>query len=351
MFRFLKVLFLLYLGNSMRKRLSRPTQKAGARNASHSRARRRYSLQSERLWEKGPVNTRFKIKYRSDWQNKNGDPVFYRKGDDPLLVAPVITPKLDGCFAAYPGGLNIDPVTGEIDINNSDTGISYEVEFTPCGQQSVAVTTVVIGGVGFQGGISSLSGDAPITSKPHYFSHDRSRDVPSLAEATGRYGYIPEKVRRTGNLLGLTINERTGEIDIRKTISSGALGFRPEGGFPVNGTSKEFRIYYQLDDAPNKEVDSFTAVRIHFFDTQDDIPDELLARMRQTRNTIFQKTPGILGQQAPALALLLGVPMAWGTDWPGEALAALMAALTSWLFLNAHETNNPLRPPEHVVTQ
>jgi hypothetical protein len=342
MYRFLQVLLLLFMGNRIINRFRSQPSTVGALNAAVAKSKDRYSMKSERLWEPGILNPNYRIRYRSEWTNKNGDPVFYRNGDEPWLVSPVIYPKVHGSYRANPGGLNIDENTGQIDVNNSDTGISYEVEFMPCGKRGVARTQVVMAGVSFPGGILSLSSDQPLIARPHYYGHNPELDVPSEIAPTGRYGYIPENVKPSANLRGLFIDERTGEIDLRKTIASGALGFRQDGTqLPVSGTTKEFRVYYQLDTSPNREVLNYTAVRVHFFDTEDDIPDELLARLRQTHNSIFQKML--------VLPLVLAMPYAWWTEAPWEALAALMAALSSLLFLNAHESNHPLRPPEQVI--
>jgi hypothetical protein len=344
MYRFLKVLFLLYMGNSIISRFRRQPQRAEALSTGEAQGRNRYSLKSDRLWEPGPRYRGYKIRYESKWRNKNGDPVYYRNGDEPWLISPKISPKVHGCYTSYPGGLSIDRATGQIDVNNSDTGIRYEVEFMPCGKNKVAWTAFVMGGVGFQGGVSSLASDQPLISRPHYYGHEPELEVPSEQAPPGRYGYIPDNVKQSANLRGLAIDERTGEIDLRKTILSGALGFREDGSrLPANGASKEFRIYYQLDNAPIKEVLTYTTVRVHFYDSEADVPDELLARIRQTHNSIFQK--------ALALPLMLGMPYAWWSEAPWEVLATLAAALSSLLLLNAHESDNPLRPPEHVVTQ
>lgn len=334
----------MYMGNRIFNRFRSQPSTAEGLNAAVGKTKNRYSLKSERLWEPGLVNRRYRIKYRSEWKNKNGDPVFYRNGDEPWLVSPRIYPKMHGSYRANPGGLNIDENTGQIDVNNSDTGICYDVEYMPCGKRGVARTRVVMGGVGFTGSISSLSSDQSLIARPHYYGHDPQLDVPAEKAPPGRYGYVPENVKPSANLRGLFIDERTGEIDLRKTIESGALGFRQDGTrLPANGASKEFRIYYQLETSPHKEVLNYTTVRVHFFDTEEDIPDELLARLRQTQNSIFQK--------ALALPLMLAMPYAWWSDAPWEALAALLAALSSLLFLNAHESNNPLRPPEQIIVK
>jgi hypothetical protein len=350
MYRFLKVLFLLYVGNSLGNRFRRLPVKQESLIMGRGKKRNRYSLNSDRLWEPAPLCKGYKIRYKSKWKNAEGDPVFYKKGNEPLLVAPLTRPQVHGCYSAYPGGLDIDKDTGEIDINNSNTGIRYVVEFTPCGQQCAARTTVIIGGVFWQGSLTSLSSNEPLISVPYYFGHEPNQEVPSRKAPASRYGYIPENVKPTANLKGLFINPDTGEIDLKATIKSGALGFRREEELPVNGSSKDFKVYYQLDIPQSREVLNYSTLRIHFFDHEEDIPEELLARIRQQNNSIF--TQGKVGREiltkALPLPLLLGIPLVGVSDSPWEALAALLATLTSFLFLNA-ASDQPLRPPEHVI--
>jgi hypothetical protein len=230
-----------------------------------------------------------------------------------------------------------------IDINNSDTGIRYKVEFIPCGYKQAASTVVVMKGIFFQGDIFPLSRTEPLTSRPWYYAGNPRDEVPTNNVPAGRFGYIPEDVKPTADLMGLQVDESTGEIDLRKTIESGALGFRRDGGLPENGASKEFRVYYDLSTNQNKAVNNYTTLRIHFYDTEADIPEDLLVRMKQQRNSIFEP--------AGALPLVMGLPFFWFRDAPWEGLAALAAAFSSLLFLNAAGSNSPLRPPEHVVTQ
>jgi hypothetical protein len=301
-----------------------------------------YSLESERLWEDPAPCKGYRIRYRSETVNKFKEPVFYTK-NDPYQVSPILRPKVHGCFSAKPGGLKINPATGEIDINNSDTGIRYKVDFMPCGKSCTAQTTVVIGGIGYEGGVFSLSSTAELTSRPYYYGSNKEEDVPTWNVPPGRFGYVPENVKRTADLQGLRINEQTGTIDLRDTIKSGGLGYRSgDQGLPENGTSKEFKVYYRLDTPDRESRLSHTTIRIHFFETEDLIPEELLARIKQQKGSIHW--------QGFTLPLMLGTPFTWCSDAPWDLLAVLAAGLTSLLLLNTQQSNNPLRPPEHCVT-
>lgn len=347
--RILKTMLALYVGKRLYNRLnpaSRPAGTAapasGAITSDHYKPGTRYGKDSDLLWERGKLDPRYKVRYQSDWVNRNGEPVFYRRGEEPWIVSPDLHSGRPGCFRSNPGGLQIDPVTGQVDINHSDTGIRYEVEFAPCGRKGVARTTLVMGGIGYEGTLSSLSGDQPLVARPHYFGHDPELEVPSYRVPAGRYGYIPDQVKPTADLKGLAIDEGTGEIDLRKTVLGGALGYREGGRLPENGASKDFRVYYQAEGSPGREALNYTSLRIHFYDTEADIPEDLLVRIRQQRNSIFQRGIG--------LPLVLGLPYAWTSDGPWDVLATLAATLTGLFLLNIRESNHPMRPPEHVVT-
>jgi hypothetical protein len=291
MYRFLKVMFLLYVGNSIINRFRRLPHMLNALTKQKGARAGRYSLKSKRLWEDAPPCTGYRIRYRSETVNKYNEPVFYTT-EEPYLVSPDLQPKGDGCFSANPRGLNIDAATGEIDVNNSHTGIRYKVDFMPCGKPCTAQTTVVIGGIGYEGGIFSLSSPDELTSKPYYYGSNREEEVPTWNVPPGRFGYIPEGVKPTADLLGLNINEETGAIDLRSTVKNGGLGYRGGNqGFPENGTSKEFKVYYRLNTKDRESRLGYTTLRIHFYDSEDLIPEELLARIRQQKNSIRWQGP------------------------------------------------------------
>ncbi|PSR56401.1 hypothetical protein AHMF7605_24325 [Adhaeribacter arboris] len=324
-----------------------------------SASKTRYGRDSDRLWEESPscpeYRIQYKIAYRSKYLNAYKEPVFYKKPEEPNRVLPKISSDGPGFFNAYPGGLNIDPRTGEIDVNDSDAGVRYTVEFSPCGRDCVARTHVVISGIGYEGGIFSLTESPPeaLIISPFYFGSTspeeevRSDKVPARPAPAGEFGIYPEPNQKpTADLLGLLLDPKTGTIDLRKTIESGALGFRqdpnnPNDRFPENGVSKDFTIFYRLFSGPGKEVLNKSKIRIHFYDTEADIPEELKVRIRQQNNSIYQ--------QGLPLLLSLGLTSLPDTSW--EVLIALLATFSSFFFLmaRAKDSNHPLIPPEICI--
>lgn len=322
---------------------------------------RRYSRKSDKLWEEGPQCSNTKVKfnfaYKSRYQNAYGEPVFYIKKEEPNRIFPVTSGRMPGFYNAYPGGLNIDPQTGEIDINDSNAGARYTVEFTPCGANCVVRTQVVISGIGFEGGVFSLSSPGDLNIRPFYFGSTSpeeefpSQEVPSRRTPSGEFGLNPEPNQKpTADLVGLALDRKSASIDLRETIKSGALGFRrnPDGTcdeFPVNGASKDFTIYYRLAKGPGQDVLHKTKVRVHFFDTEADMPEDLKVRIRQQNNSIFRRSL--------PLAMLPAMSWAFVSDSPWDLLPGLFATISSFLFLmsKARESNDPLTPPEVCVSR
>jgi hypothetical protein len=278
--------------------------------------RARYSKDSDRLWEEGPVcpnSGNYKVTYKSTHLNSYQEPVFYKNNKESNRVLPTVSTDVPGFFNAYPGGLNIDQYTGEIDINDSDAGMRYTVEFSPCGKDCVMQTIVVISGIGYRGGFFSLS-KKEIKISPFYLGSIVAGKISSENLPPGEFGkYLGPGKEPTADLLGLEINHKTGTINLQKTIDSGALGFRKNKNgsydkYPANGTSKDFRIYYQVHSGPGEGVLNSIKIRIHFYDTEKDMPDDLKARLRQQDNS--------LKRRSFPLPLLLGIPLAAFPDWP-----------------------------------
>jgi hypothetical protein len=354
-YRLLGAFFAVYIGKVFLGLFQKKPNNSSQTFFSKAEGQPRYSKHSKRLWEDSPRCRGLQsneFEYKGEFKNIKGEPVFYagRQGLTPVFPTfkkggGIVKPKIDGFFNAHPGGLNIDQYTGEIDVNESDTGIRYVVEYTPCGKKCVTAANVVIGGIGYEGRIVSLSKSRPddFNVKPHYFGSTAEQfdGVPSKEAPPGNY--LSREEKDQSPTPGLVVDFRTGAVNLEKTIRQGALGFSRTGDHPENGTCKKFSIYYSLDSGPSQGIINKTSLRIHFYNTEADIPEELLVRIRQQNNSIYRNSL--------SLPLLLGIAMTSITslqDVPWEGMAALLAALTSFLFLSAG--SDPCRPPEVVVT-
>jgi hypothetical protein len=358
-YQFLRIFFVVYLGKTLLRWFHKGPEINQRNGGTKAEGQPRYSKNSKRLWEDNP---RCKggmrgneFEYRGEFKNIKGEPVFYAGGNRLTRVLPtfknrggVVKPKINGFFNAHPGGLDLDQYTGEINIKESDTGIRYAVEYTPCGKNCVTSTNVVISGIGYEGRVVSLTKSGPdgpdgFILRPHYFGSrvEQFREVPSDRVPPGNFK-LPDQ-KPNPNLPDLEIDPRTGAVDLRATVQKGALGFSRNGDFPENGTCKKFKIHYKLDTGPGQGIENRTNLQIHFYNELTDVPEELLVRIRQQNNTIYRNSL--------SLPLLLGIVMTSITslqDLPWEGAAALLAALTSFLILSAG-SDNPCRPPEVVI--
>jgi|GEM_PF-5241582 len=58
----------------------------------------------------------------------------------PLSAAP-------GTFTSFPDGLKVDDNSGAIDVNSSETGLKFQVTFTPADGSKVKSTFIIISGI------------------------------------------------------------------------------------------------------------------------------------------------------------------------------------------------------------
>jgi hypothetical protein len=354
-YRLLGAFFAVYIGKVFLGLFQKKPNNSSQTFFSKAEGQPRYSKHSKRLWEDSPRCRGIQsneFEYRGEFKNIKGEPVFYVGRQGLTRIFPtfkrgggIVKPKIDGFFNAHPGGLDIDQYTGEIDVNESDTGIRYVVEYTPCGKRCVTSSNVVISGIGYEGGIVSLSQSGPeeYIVKPHYFGStaDQFCGVPSKQAPPGNY--ISREEKDQSPTPGLVVDFRTGAVNLKETISKGALGFSRNGDYPENGTCKKFSIYYSLDSGPSQGIVNKTSLRLHFYNSKADIPDELLVRISQQNNSIYRNSL--------SLPLLLGIGMTSISslqDIPWEGVAALLAALTSFLFATT-TSDNPCRPPEKII--
>jgi hypothetical protein len=221
------------------------------------------------------------------------DPVFYYReqlGD--YLEKPL--KNQTGTYGSYPKGLVIDRVTGAIDVNKSESGVTYRVWFKPAGSSAIQNSEVTIAGINFQSRVYNLaSGDSLAT--PLYnvlnnrpapsgtmarirgseFANDNDKAITALSRAS-------KQPTKPG---GLAIDEQTGTINLRQAVKNGLFGANP-----VNGTVKVFRLYYRLNDGSRKAL-NYIDVRLHYYSHASAVPASLLAQANYKTRATFRQAP------------------------------------------------------------
>lgn len=232
------------------------------------------------------------------------DTIFYlREQITDYIESPLIAQT--GTYGAFPGGLVIDSTTGAINVSQSETGLAYEVFFIPQGTTDSCKISIVISGIDYEDHIYEIN-TADTLAIPFYNAqkgllppcsddddddddeddddHDDDDDDgcefddgpdDDDGDGTGDEPLPGQEVIPQG----VDINKATGVINVKNTFANGVFGPNP-----VNGTEKDFRINYRLNDASNHTLNGID-VRFFYFETRGDIPASLLDEINE-RNSL-----------------------------------------------------------------
>jgi hypothetical protein len=199
-----------------------------------------------------------------------GDSVFYvKEGEDDNIILPHGT--LKGRFSGFPEGIELNELTGEINVDKSETGLRYRITFIPDSSPQDTATTVVL-----LSGISYLD-------KIYYMDQQQNTAHPVYDGRTENAlpGTSGESVFDEGggcNTEGVAVNVGDGSIDLAKTISNGVFGDQPK-----NGAQKEVELRYRISDKSNKALNKLK-VKLYYFETANDITQDLVLEMNERRN-------------------------------------------------------------------
>jgi hypothetical protein len=81
----------------------------------------------------------------------------------------------------------------------------------------------------------------------------------------------------------VAIDTSNGIVNLRQTVLNGTFG-----QVPVNGTARNFRIYYRLSDASNKAL-NFIDVKLHYYERVSDVPANLLEEVETKNGAVLRK--------------------------------------------------------------
>lgn len=205
------------------------------------------------------------------------DSIFFQSpAKSNYIVKPV--KSLAGAYGAFPAGLKINSVNGNINISTSETGLQYLVWFIPQGSADTCFRYITLSGIDYDDSIYVLSASPKSLGKPIYNANT------SLAiDCSGGCEFDDGPDDDNGNGIadeplpgqevipqGIAINKKTGVIDFKKSIENGALGKNP-----VSGANKEFVLNYRIGDKSSKALNR-VGFHLFYYKTQAEIPAKLL---------------------------------------------------------------------------
>ena len=238
-----------------------------------------------------------------------GDTIFYLKNQHvDYSILPFSKPNTPGYFKANPLGLVLDSITGRINVTQSETGLRYKVYYLSPTDERIDSVKLVISGIDYADGIYELR-STPVaydTAFPIYnarpklplpcpsdddddddddggddddqdcvfdetdLNNDGNDDVP---------GVIQDK---------LLIDIKQGTIDLEASFHAGVFG----SSDPANGVTKDFTLYYRLNDSSNRALNKII-VRLYHFKKRSDIPHWLLNELNNKNNLAAEINSGV----------------------------------------------------------
>ncbi len=192
-----------------------------------------------------------------------GDTIFYLQplGSPKNIVSPKPLNK-QGTFYAFPEGIELDSITGKINLEESEMGLRYKIMFVPKGTSDTIKVKIVLSGINFYDKIYRLSQGDSIAHSIYNAS--------GVPFTPGQFGAGNSTVFDVGggcNSQGCAVSITNGKINLAKSIRDGAL---PK----INDFQKEFPYFYQMDDASGKTLNKLK-VKLYFYNTVADIPQYL----------------------------------------------------------------------------
>lgn len=188
------------------------------------------------------------------YQLSYGDSILYlRPSSGDYIVSPL--KHREGVYSGFPEGIEIDGVTGAINVSNSETGLRYRItHISPKGDTTK--TTVVLSGITFTDHFYILSaGDS--VANPVYNAHP-NRVLP-----------LAGSVFDEGNLAnggGCSVKTDNGKINLAESIRRGVFGHTPD-----NDDKKEIEIKYRINDGSGKSLNKLK-VLLYWYNTMADVP-------------------------------------------------------------------------------
>ena len=186
-----------------------------------------------------------------------------------------------GTFRSLPEGLAIDPNTGEIDINASETGLKYKIILENEALQTVCSYTLTIGGINYVDRLFVL--DQGETQVIPMYNSSSSGLVACDAGDPDEGCVFDVESPEGGKLsdLGVVVNRNSGQIDLQETLANGFFGQNPNNGKEVDVT-----MYYRIHDGSAGALNSLR-LRFFYFETKGDVPMELLDEIEERQTQLF----------------------------------------------------------------
>lgn len=184
-----------------------------------------------------------------------------------------------GTYQSFPEGLQIDELTGAIDLSKSETGLKYNVTFTSLGSGKAESTTVIVSGINYMDKIYNLSaGDSVVFP---VYNADHALNLPGNANT-----FDESKGCKKG---GISINGINGRINLAESVRNQGID---------TGATEEVNMDYRISDRSQQSLNNLR-LKIYFYRNTKEIPKYLTDLLVERKGTILSAgTSSFVGQNS-----------------------------------------------------
>lgn len=201
------------------------------------------------------------------------DSVIYPLGEqvNVQIISPV-TAKT-GTYSAFPEGLDMDPVTGNINVHESETGIRYRVYFTSTDNSIKDSTLLTMSGLNYLDGVYKINA-ADSVLNPVY-----NAVIGNAVAGVNNGSLFDEGGGCSSN--GCAVNVNDAKVNLAQTVRNGTFG-----AIPVNGANKDFTLNFRINDRSQKGGNK-TKIKIFYFKTINDVTPQVWALLNGRNGTVI----------------------------------------------------------------
>ncbi len=222
-----------------------------------------------------------------------GDSILYmRPSAGDYIVSP--TSQRPGTYSGFPDGIEIDGVTGAINVSKSETGLRYRITHTAT-DGTVTATMVVLSGITFTDKFYNLSLHDSIAFPVYNASPSRALPLSGSSFDDGN----------VANGGGCAVRTTNGSINLAETVRNGVFGTTPQ-----NDRRETFEIKYRINDASGK-TENKLKVLLYWYNTMADVPADVWETLNDRQNEgVFLKgavagRPGQAAKPRPPCVIIV----------------------------------------------
>jgi hypothetical protein len=212
------------------------------------------------------------------FQLSYGDTIIYKQNITGDYIINPVNSAIKGVYTAFPDGIEIDTISGAINVSKSEMGLRYRIGFIPNGGKDTFNTVIMLSGINFLDGFYKLN-SADSILKPAY-NGSTANLIPGVNNGT----IFDEGSNCNSN--GCKTDVSNGIINLAQTVRNGVFGATPS-----NNDRHEFQLNYRINDKSGKSSNTIK-VKLYYFNSMSEVSQEAYDIINSRQGSLLQSHTG-----------------------------------------------------------